>query len=121
MSAVVELFGHSAEESRKDWVQIVQEQQCFFLGRKCYKVRKSDPDTSMGACTVLYGKQQEPIMICPTRLIERRQAGAHRHHLTKPNRHVSISGHGFARSTVSIRIECPCTMLSSERCCFTVG
>ncbi len=73
MSAVVELFGHSAEESRKDWVQIVQEQQCFFLGRKCYKVRKSDPDTSMGACTVLYGKQQESIMICPTRLIERRQ------------------------------------------------
>lgn len=56
MSAVVELFGHSAGESRKDWGQIVQEQQCFFLGRKCYKVRKSDPDTSMGACTVLYGK-----------------------------------------------------------------
>lgn len=73
MSTVVELFGHSVEDNRKDWAQIVQEQQCSFLGRKCYKVRKSDPDTSIGACTVLYGKQQEPIMICPTRLIERRQ------------------------------------------------
>jgi len=73
MSTVVELFGHSAEKKRKDWVRIVQEQQCVFLGKKCYKVRKSDPDTSIGSCTVLYGKQDEPVIICPTRLIERRQ------------------------------------------------
>ncbi len=73
MSAVVELFGHSAEKKRRDWIRIVQEQQCIFLGRKCYKVRKSDPETSIGSCTVLYGKQQEPIIICPTRLTERRQ------------------------------------------------
>lgn len=73
MSAVVELFGHSAEKKRKDWANIVREQQCIFLGKKCYKVRKSDPDISIGSCTVLYGKQQEPIIICPTRLIERRQ------------------------------------------------
>lgn len=73
MSTVVELFGHSAEKRRKDWSRIVQEQQCLFLGKKCYKVRKSDPDTSIGSCTVLYGKQQEPVIICPTRLIERRQ------------------------------------------------
>ena len=73
MSAVVELFGHSAEKKRRDWIRIVREQQCIFLGRKCYKVRKSDPETSIGSCTVLYGKQQEPIIICPTRLIERRQ------------------------------------------------
>src|SRR6266568_4687940 len=41
MSAVVELFGHSAEKKRRDWIRIVREQQCIFLGRKCYKVRKS--------------------------------------------------------------------------------
>lgn len=73
MSTVVELFGVSAEKKRKGWVRIVQEQKCIFLGKKCYKVRKSDPDTSIGSCTVLYGKQQEPVIICPTRLIERRQ------------------------------------------------
>jgi hypothetical protein len=73
MSAVVELFGHSAERKRTNWIRIVREQQCIFLGRKCYKVRKSNPDVSIGSCTVLYGKQQEPIIICPTRLIERRQ------------------------------------------------
>lgn len=73
MSTVVELFGHSAEKMRKDWIRIVQEQQCIFLGKKCYKVRKSDPNTSIGSCTVLYGKQQDPVIICPTRLIENRQ------------------------------------------------
>jgi hypothetical protein len=43
------------------------------LGKRCYKVRKSDPDTSIGSCSVLYGRPPEPIIICPTRLIERRQ------------------------------------------------
>jgi hypothetical protein len=73
MNAVVELFGYSAEKKRRDWSRIVQAQQCPFLGKKCYKVRKSDPDISIGSCTVLYGKHQEPIIICPTRLTERRQ------------------------------------------------
>jgi hypothetical protein len=73
MSAVVELFGHSADKKRKDWAKVVREQQCIFLGKACYKVRKSDPGTSIGSCTVLYGKDQEPVIICPTRLIERRQ------------------------------------------------
>ena len=73
MSTVVELFGHSADKKRRDWAKVVREQQCIFLGKTCYKVRKSDPDTSIGSCTVLYGKDQEPIIICPTRLIDRRQ------------------------------------------------
>ena len=73
MSTVVELFGHAADEKRRDWAKVVREQQCISLGKKCYKVRKSDPDTSIGSCTVLYGKNQEPIIICPTRLIDRRQ------------------------------------------------
>ncbi len=48
MSTVVELFGHSAEKRRKDWGRVVQEQRGIFLGKKCYKVRKSDPETSIG-------------------------------------------------------------------------
>lgn len=73
MSTVVELFGHSAESRRKNWPRIVREQQCPFLSKTCYKVRKSDPTTSIGSCTVLYGREQEPVVICPTRLLERRQ------------------------------------------------
>jgi hypothetical protein len=73
MSRVVELFGHSATDKGKDWTTIVIDQQCVFTGRKCYKVRKSGPQTSIGSCTVLYGKPAQPVIICPIRLIERRQ------------------------------------------------
>ena len=73
MSKVIELFGHSAEKQGQNWNQVVGQQQCPFLGKKCYKVRKSDPDTSIGSCTVLYGRPPEPYIICPTRLMERHQ------------------------------------------------
>jgi hypothetical protein len=80
MSTVVELFGHSAKE-KKDWNEIVTEQRCPFLGKRCYKVRKSDPSIAIGSCTVLYGRPPEPIIICPTRLIDRRQIFADCLHL----------------------------------------
>ncbi len=72
MSTIVELFGHSVEE-QADWNRIVHDQQCVFQGKKCYKVRKSNPDQAIGSCTVLYGRRAEPVVICPIRLIERRQ------------------------------------------------
>lgn len=72
MSLVVELFGHATGE-RENWKEVVEMQECPFLGRRCYKVRKSNPSISIGSCTVLYGRVPEPIIICPTRLIERRQ------------------------------------------------
>ena len=73
MSAVVELFGRSSVKEGTDWKKVVKEQECPFIGKRCYKVRKSDPETSIGSCTVLYGRAAEPILICPTRLLERRQ------------------------------------------------
>jgi hypothetical protein len=73
MSKVVELFGHSAAKPNVDWKAVVTGQQCVYANKKCYKIRKSDPDTAIGSCTVLYGRELEPIIICPTRLIERRQ------------------------------------------------
>jgi len=73
VSTVAELFGHLAESRRKDWLRVVHEQQCPFPGKTCYKVRKSDPRTSIGSCTVLHGKEQEPVVICPARFLERHQ------------------------------------------------
>lgn len=73
MGAVVELFGQSTHEDEKDWTDIVRTQDCPFIGKRCYKVRKSSPDISIGTCTVAYGKAKEPILICPSRLLERRQ------------------------------------------------
>ncbi len=73
MNKVVELFGQSVAKSGVNWQEVVTGQQCVYLNKKCYKIRKSDPDTAIGSCTVLYGRELEPIIICPTRLIERRQ------------------------------------------------
>jgi hypothetical protein len=56
MSRVVELFTHSASMRKQKWATIVKQQQCPLLGKRCYKVRKSDPNTSIGTCTVLYGR-----------------------------------------------------------------
>lgn len=73
MSKVVELFGKATNNPSLDWSRIIKDQGCIFANKRCYKVRKSDPDVSIGTCTVLYGKQPEPVIICPTRLIERGQ------------------------------------------------
>lgn len=73
MSKVVELFGQSVAKPEVDWNAVVAGQQCVYAGKKCYKIRKSDPSTAIGSCTVLYGKELLPIIICPSRLLERRQ------------------------------------------------
>lgn len=73
MNKIAELFGRSPSVGDVDWSGIVADQECPFIGKRCYKVRKSDPKTSIGSCTVLYGRKQEPILICPARLLERRQ------------------------------------------------
>jgi hypothetical protein len=74
MSKVMELFGFSTKSVKKpDWQQIVSQQLCPYLNRTCIKVRKSSPEISIGTCSVFYGKQNNPIIICPYRLLERRQ------------------------------------------------
>lgn len=73
MSKVVELFGNASGAPGIDWPSVVTGQNCPFLSKRCYKVRKSNPEISIGSCTVLYGQELEPIIICPTRLIQRGQ------------------------------------------------
>lgn len=73
MNKVIELFGLRALNGHANWQEVINGQQCPFIGKRCYKTRKSDPATSIGTCTVLYGKPLSPVVICPTRLIERRQ------------------------------------------------
>lgn len=74
MSKVIELFGISTKSDEKtDWSRVVTEQLCPYLNRTCIKVRKSSPEISIGTCSVFYGKANNPIIICPYRLLERRQ------------------------------------------------
>lgn len=72
MSRIIDLFGHdTTTRTQPNWLAIVKKQHCPFVDRRCYKVRKSQPEISIGTCTVEYRK--EPIIICPLRLLERRQ------------------------------------------------
>ncbi|PDW04786.1 NotI family restriction endonuclease [Candidatus Viridilinea mediisalina] len=73
MTSIVELYGVSTAIIEKDWVNIVNNEHCPYLQRKCIKVRKSNPDITIGTCTVLYGKEKKKIIICPHRLLERNQ------------------------------------------------
>lgn len=46
---VIELFGRAAIPRKgTNWAQLVRGQRCPFLGRKCIKVRKSQPEVSIG-------------------------------------------------------------------------
>ena len=72
MSNIVELYGVFTG-SDADWPSIVQAQQCPFLQRKCLKNRKSSPDITIGSCMIAAGKGGAKTMICPFRLLERRQ------------------------------------------------
>lgn len=69
MNGVLELYGISPAQS-VDWRTISQAQRCPYLAKKCIKVRKSEPDKTIGTCSVLYGKESSPIIICPCRLLE---------------------------------------------------
>ena len=48
MSKVVELFGQSAVKHGVDWKAVVTGQQCVYVNKKCYKIRKREPDTANG-------------------------------------------------------------------------
>lgn len=66
-----------------DWRKVADEKACPFSGRTCSKNRKSDAQVSIGTCTMLHGRSAQPMMICPVRLLERRQVFHDCRHLLK--------------------------------------
>lgn len=73
MSKIRELFGRATTTGSIDWHAESSRQNCPFLGRKCIKIRKSQPAISIGTCVVSHGKDSTPIVICPHRILERGQ------------------------------------------------
>ena len=73
MTRIAELFGVLTANSDVDWQALVEHQDCPYISRKCIKVRKSQPDLSIGTCSVYYGRSRDQILICPNRLLARRQ------------------------------------------------
>lgn len=69
---IVELFAF-AKDKAVDWGEILERQYCRYLDRKCIKVRKSRPKVSIGTCSVQYGRENASVIICPYRLLERKQ------------------------------------------------
>lgn len=94
MNKIVELYGVSTvTKDAPDWNTIAARQHCPFLGRKCIKVRKSKPEQTIGTCTVAYGREPKPIIICPHRLLERRQVFVdclHLLHLHQPGNQLHL-------------------------------
>ncbi|HBB7671373.1 TPA: hypothetical protein KCH97_005188 [Escherichia coli] len=72
MNKIIEMFGLDVH-SEQDWKRVIQEQYCPFRQKICVKTRKSDSSIAIGTCSVLYGREPQPIMICPARLLERGQ------------------------------------------------
>ncbi len=71
---VLELFGYPTKKIKVvKWEQIIKRQWCPFTNTRCFKVRKSQPDISIGTCSVRYGQDAKEIIICPNRLLERKQ------------------------------------------------
>lgn len=79
---VAELYGIPTSQPA-DWKAAAAGQQCPFLNRKCLKNRKSEPEITIGTCSMNYGRQHEPTMICPFRLLERSQIFTDCVHLLK--------------------------------------
>lgn len=72
MTKLIDLFGHDVTAgAQPDWQAVVSSQHCPFVGKRCYKSRKSQPEISIGTCTVAY--RRGPVIICPHRLLERQQ------------------------------------------------
>lgn len=81
MSRVRELFTFSVERDDVNWKSLLRKQQCRFSGKHCFKVRKSQANVAIGTCTVQYGADEKDVIICPHRLLERKQIFADCLHL----------------------------------------
>lgn len=70
---IAEFFNFSTSNEGVNWTDVLATQYCGYLNKKCIKVRKSEPSISIGTCTVKYGKENQDVIICPHRLIEKRR------------------------------------------------
>ncbi len=73
ISKIAELFTLNTQSDNLDWPTIVRNQFCVYLGRKCTKIRKSEPEIAIGTCCVKYGISNNDVIICPHRLLENRK------------------------------------------------
>ena len=70
VTRIAELFGVRTNTGLDDeWLSVANDSGCPYLVRTCVKTRKSEPDISIGTCSVYYGKLRREILVCPHRLL----------------------------------------------------
>ncbi len=70
MKRPLEFYAHNTA-STHDWQQILTQQTCPFIKKRCVKQRKNNSSQTIGACII--GYQDEPLIICPKRFLEGNQ------------------------------------------------
>ena len=74
LQEVAELYTEPTFRAETEWKIVIQEEHCRYIGRRCAKRRKTNPDISIGTCSVSYGvKNPKTVIICPFRFLERKQ------------------------------------------------
>ncbi len=74
MSKILELYGVSTHlDQETDWDSISSAQFCPYLRARCKKSRKSNPEITIGTCSVEYSRKRKRLVICPQRFLERHQ------------------------------------------------
>jgi Restriction endonuclease NotI len=120
---VAELYGFDTRDVDGPWPDRIAAAACCFLGRRCIKSRKSSPDLTIGTCTVEYGPDGRPLMICPFRMLERRRVFADALHLLTAHEpgndlHVvpefSVPGGSIDYMLVSVRRDKPVDFVGIE-------
>lgn len=70
MTKIIELFGRATTQTLA-WSEIATRQKCPFLhDKKCFKIRKSEPETSIGVCAIQRGEKESPVIVCPSRFLQ---------------------------------------------------
>ena len=71
MSKVNQMFGlYTNADEFPDLTRALQEQTCPYMNKRCYKTRKSDPNTAIGTCSLCFNNVEQPILICPEPLTQ---------------------------------------------------
>ena len=73
MSAITEFFGYYTKDKKVDWKKVLADQHSRYTGKRSIKVRKSQPEISIGTVVIKYGKNQDNLIIDPERFLENRQ------------------------------------------------
>jgi hypothetical protein len=73
MLPISELFTHSSIEEVVNWAELTATQPCKYLSRRCLKVRKSQPEISIGTWSIHRPGMIAPLIVCPHRFLERGQ------------------------------------------------